>query len=148
MTWPATRHGVCRGQPGVKLIVLVIALILAVAATQACAGRVRPAASPRATSRAATRPAGYEVTAYCKGRITSAGTRVREGIVAADSSLLPIGTVIRIAGLPRGYDGTFRVLDTGAAIRGRRLDLYIADCREAVRFGRRSATVTIVRPAQ
>jgi 3D (Asp-Asp-Asp) domain-containing protein len=143
MTVAAVRHGVCRIGRGLKVILLAFAMV----ATQACAGRVRPAAAPRRPRQATRAAARYEVTAYCKGRITSAGVPVRVGTVAADSSLLPIGTVIRITGLPRRYDGTFRVMDTGPDIRGRRLDLYIADCREAIRFGRRSATVSIVRPA-
>jgi 3D (Asp-Asp-Asp) domain-containing protein len=142
----AARHGICRPDHRLRVILLATALV----ATQACADRNRPVPaprSPRSVPRSVVRPARYEVTAYCRGRTTSAGAPVREGMVAADSSLLPIGTVVRITGLPGGYDGTFRVMDTGPAIRGRRLDLYIADCRTAIQFGRRTATVSIVRSA-
>ena len=43
------------------------------------------------------------------------------------------------------YDGTCRVLDTGAPIHKRRLDVYIPCCDAARRFGRRSVHVTVVR---
>jgi len=64
--------------------------------------------------------------------------------VAADPAVLPIGTVIRIAGAAP-YNGTYRVLDTGPRVRNRQVDLYIADCVAAKRFGRRSVQVTIVK---
>jgi 3D (Asp-Asp-Asp) domain-containing protein len=79
------------------------------------------------------------------GTTTAAGTRVTDGIVAADPKVLPLRTVIRLAGLDGRYNGIYTVMDTGPAIRGRRLDLYLRDCAEAVRFGRRSARVAIVR---
>jgi 3D (Asp-Asp-Asp) domain-containing protein len=87
----------------------------------------------------------FIVTAYCTGRTTAAGTRVTRGVVAADLNLLPIGTVIKLVGLDDPYNGTYRVMDTGSNIRGYRLDLYLRDCAEATRFGRRSGRVSIVR---
>jgi 3D (Asp-Asp-Asp) domain-containing protein len=79
------------------------------------------------------------------GRTTAAGTRVAEGVVAADPRVLPLGTVIRLAGLDGRYNGVYTVMDTGAKVRGRRLDLYLRDCAEAVRFGRRTGQVSIAR---
>jgi 3D (Asp-Asp-Asp) domain-containing protein len=58
---------------------------------------------------------------------------------------LPLGTVIRLAGLDGRYNGTYTVMDTGPKVRGRHLDLYLRDCAEAVRFGRRSGRVSIAR---
>ena len=46
-----------------------------------------------------------------------------------------MGTVIRVSGLQDRYNGTYTVRDTGPSVRGRRLDLYVRDCDEAVRFG-------------
>jgi 3D (Asp-Asp-Asp) domain-containing protein len=57
-----------------------------------------------------------------------------------------MGTVIRIEGAAP-YDGSYRVLDTGPRVRNRQVDLYIADCDAARRFGRRSVQVTIVNRA-
>jgi len=72
-------------------------------------------------------------------------SEVTKGIVAADPNVLPLGTVIRLASLGHRYNGTYRVMDTGSRVRGRRLDLYLPDCAEAVRFGRRSGRVSIAR---
>jgi len=55
-----------------------------------------------------------------------------------------MGTVIRLTGLDR-FNGTYTVMDTGPNVRGRRLDLFMRDCAEAVRFGRRSGRVSVVR---
>ncbi len=86
----------------------------------------------------------FTATAYCSGRVTAAGTAVAPGTVAADPTVLPIGTVIQIAGA-EPYNGTYRVLDTGSRVRNRHVDLYIADCDAARRFGRRPVQVTIVK---
>jgi 3D (Asp-Asp-Asp) domain-containing protein len=91
------------------------------------------------------KPVSFTITAYCTGRTTAAGTRVAKGVVAADPRVLPLGTVIRLARLGSRYDGEYTVMDTGSKIRGRRLDLYLPNCDEAVRFGRRSGRVSIAR---
>ena len=58
---------------------------------------------------------------------------------------MPIGSVVKVNGLERRYNGIYTVMDTGAKIRGRRIDLYLRDCGAAQRFGRRPARVSIVR---
>ena len=90
--------------------------------------------------------ATFEVTAYALHGTTAAGTRARPGIVAADPTVLPLGSRVHI--LDAGaYSGVYRVEDTGRAIRGRRLDVYIANRAEAKRFGRRRLSVEILRSA-
>ncbi len=84
-------------------------------------------------------------TAYCGDGITASGTKPARGTAAADPSVLPMGSTIRLRGSGR-YDGLYVVEDTGSRIRGRRIDVYIHDCREALRFGRRSVIVSVVRP--
>ena len=127
---------------------ILTGLVLVIAS--GCAGGIRPAQPPLPGGEPAdTPPAGkrvtFSATAYCSGTITASGIRVREGIAATDPSLVPIGSVIRVSGLERRYNGVYTVMDTGAKIRGRRLDLYLRDCDAAIRFGRRAATVSIVR---
>jgi 3D (Asp-Asp-Asp) domain-containing protein len=90
-------------------------------------------------------PTVFTVTAYCTGKTTAAGTNVAEGIVAADPIVVRLGTVIRLNGLGARYDGLYTVMDTGSNVRGPRIDLYLRDCREAVRFGRRTGHVLVVR---
>jgi 3D (Asp-Asp-Asp) domain-containing protein len=102
-------------------------------------GRVRPI-GPQGTVGGTP----FTATAYCRGDVTASGTKPAKGIVAADPSALPMGSRIRLSGLDR-YDGLYVVEDTGSSIRGRRIDLYIRNCREATRFGRRRVTVFVVR---
>lgn len=93
------------------------------------------------------KPRPMQATAYCQSGITATGGVTRKGIVAADPRVLPAGTVIRLdTPLPR-YSGTYRVEDTGAAVKGRVVDIYIPDCAAAKRFGRRRVIVHIVEAA-
>lgn len=91
------------------------------------------------------RSARFDVTAYCKGTTTASGVAVRAGIAAADPKLLPPGSVIRIEGVPAAYEGVYTVLDTGPAVQGRIIDIYMWSCYEALDFGRRPAVVTVLR---
>lgn len=87
----------------------------------------------------------FTASAYCKGYVTSAGVAVQSGIVAADPSLLPLGTVLNVSMNDRRYDGVYTVLDTGPAVQGRELDVYMWSCNEALAFGRRQAHLTVLR---
>ena len=81
----------------------------------------------------------FRATAYClKGR-TAMGSGVRRGIVAADPRVLPLGSRIQISA--GAYSGTYVVADTGGAVKGRKLDIWMPNCVEAVRFGRKSVMV-------
>jgi 3D (Asp-Asp-Asp) domain-containing protein len=136
-----------------KLAAVGIWLVFA----QGCAGRLhpspppaQPSPSPVPPSRPAVPPSPVEriafiATAYCRGTITAAGTDIAEGIVAADPAVLPLGTVIRVAGLTPRYNRVYRVMDTGRKIQGRRIDVYVSDCPAAARFGRRRAQVSLLR---
>jgi 3D (Asp-Asp-Asp) domain-containing protein len=72
------------------------------------------------------------------------GTKSRPGVVAADPTVLPLGSRIRIAGAGK-YSGEYSVEDTGGKVAGRMLDLYVKTKREARRFGRRKVRVTVLR---
>lgn len=87
----------------------------------------------------------FDATAYCKGETTAAGTSVRRGIAAADPALLPVGSVIYIDSLGPRYNGIYTVMDTGPAVSGREVDLYMWNCTEALTFGKRSITLTVLR---
>lgn len=122
-----------------------VLVVVAVVATAACAGRVRPGPPPISRSPAETAGVVFTATAYCRGTITATGTRPNERTVAADPTVLPMGSHIRLSGLEKRYNRDYVVGDTGGLIRGRRIDLYMRDCREAVRFGRRSVRVSVLR---
>jgi 3D (Asp-Asp-Asp) domain-containing protein len=87
----------------------------------------------------------FVATAYCKGQTTAAGVRVKRGMVAADPGMLPLGSVVRLDRAPDGYEGIYTVLDTGPKVRGHHLDLYMWSCHEALAFGRRPVTLTVLR---
>jgi 3D (Asp-Asp-Asp) domain-containing protein len=84
------------------------------------------------------------VTAYCQGKMTASGAPVKRGIAAADPQVFPMGSSVRVSGLPGSYNGIYQVLDTGSKVRGRHLDLNMSSCPEARRFGRRTAMAALV----
>lgn len=87
----------------------------------------------------------YTATAYCKGITTTSGVAVQTGIAAADPELLPVGSVVDVDGLPAKYNGIYTILDTGPAVQGRQVDVYMWNCNEALAFGRRPIHVTVLR---
>jgi 3D (Asp-Asp-Asp) domain-containing protein len=85
----------------------------------------------------------FQATAYNIFGRTFSGVPVNTGVAAADPEILPIGSVIHVkAGK---YTGVYTVLDTGPAVRGRTLDLFIPDSQAARQFGRRRVQVRVLR---
>ena len=87
----------------------------------------------------------FSATAYCKGETTASGVGVRTGIVAADPAILPVGSVVRLETPNPRYSGVWTVMDTGPAVRGRSVDLYLWSCKDALQFGRRKVRLTVLR---
>ena len=87
----------------------------------------------------------FTATAYCKGETTASGVSVRTGIAAADPALLPVGTVVRIETPDPKLDGIWTIMDTGPAVQGRVVDLYLWSCHDALRFGRRPIQLEVLR---
>ncbi len=88
----------------------------------------------------------FQATAYCLKGITASGTPVRQGIIAADPRVLPLGTVVHIkAGK---YTGTYTVMDTGGRIKGRVVDVYVPNYRDAREFGRRQVKIRVLARAK
>jgi 3D (Asp-Asp-Asp) domain-containing protein len=87
----------------------------------------------------------FSATAYCKGTTTASGVNVRSGIAAADPDLLPVGSVVQIDAPGARYDGVYTVMDTGPAVQGRHLDLYMWSCHEALRFGKTAVRIVVLR---
>lgn len=79
----------------------------------------------------------FVATAYSlRGRMAN-GQTVHSGAIAADPRVLPIGTVVQIQGM-----GTYTVKDTGGAIKGNRIDIWMSS--NAKKFGRKVVKLTIV----
>jgi len=87
----------------------------------------------------------FSATAYCKGIVTASGVPAQSGIAAADPELLPVGTVVEIDSLPQRYNGIYTIMDTGPAVQGRQVDVYMWSCNEALLFGRRPIHLTVLR---
>ncbi|HKH91858.1 MAG TPA: 3D domain-containing protein [Gemmatimonadaceae bacterium] len=88
-------------------------------------------------------PVPVQLTAYCLQGLTRRDRLVREGIVAADPKLFPLGRYLELY-IGRKYYGRFLVDDTGGKIREGILDIWTPSCREARRFGRRRGTAVLV----
>ena len=85
-----------------------------------------------------------QVTAYSASEeegtawgITRSGTRARPGVVAVDPRVIPLGSRVRIAGLP----GVYRAEDTGGGIIGAHVDVFMESRDEALRFGRQTSVL-------
>ena len=87
----------------------------------------------------------FSATAYCKGLVTASGVAAQSGVAAADPALLPVGSVVEIDSLESGYNGIYTVMDTGPAVQGRQVDIYMWSCNEALKFGRRPIHLTVLR---
>jgi 3D (Asp-Asp-Asp) domain-containing protein len=124
------------------------ALLALILVAEGCAGRVKPVDQPPVTQAPAPPPvptSSFTATAYCTGTRTATGAAPSESTVAADPSVLKLGSRIRITGLGERYNGVYVVADTGPKVRGRHVDLYVPNCRDAVKFGRRRAAVAVMR---
>ena len=86
----------------------------------------------------------FTATAYALEGITASGTRARRGIVAADPRVLPLGSKIRVTGAG-SYSGDYLVEDTGSAVKAHIIDIKVTSVAEAIKFGRRSVRVEVLR---
>ncbi len=90
----------------------------------------------------AAAPQSYVATAYSLRGRTASGLVVGKGMIAADHSVLPLGSRVRIeAG---AYTGVYLVADTGGGVRGRKIDVWVPTTREACQFGRRNVRLTVL----
>jgi len=87
----------------------------------------------------------FTATAYCKGQFTRSGVAVQAGMAAADTALLPLGTVVEVDSPDSRYDGIYTILDTGPAVQGTLIDIYMWSCHEALQFGRRPIRLSVLR---
>jgi len=84
----------------------------------------------------------YTATAYSLRGKTASGQTVSRGLIAADLSVLPLGTRVRLeAG---SFSGEYVVADTGGSVKGRRIDIWTPTAREALQFGRRAVKLTVL----
>jgi len=84
---------------------------------------------------------GYSANDPAQGTnsTTATGSEVREGIIAVDPDIIPLGTEVEIKNM-----GIFTAEDTGGKIKGNRLDIYFDSKKDAKNFGRRGIWVRIL----
>lgn len=86
-------------------------------------------------------PMVFTATAYTwTGNRTATGTWPSRGTVAVDPRVIPLGTELHI----EGY-GSAVAADTGGAIQGQKIDLYMDSEHECLQWGRRKVEVQIRR---
>lgn len=80
-----------------------------------------------------------EATAYCyTGYRTTTGTWPSRGTIAVDPKVIPLGSRMFVEGYGWGV-----AADTGGAIRGNIIDVYMHSHQEAISWGRRRAEVMV-----
>ena len=99
---------------------------------------VKTTGSSRSTAAGASKGA-FSASAYCFTGKTAMGHSVRRGLIAADPRVLKLGSKVYIDAGP--WSGVYLVSDTGGAIKGKRIDIWVPGCSEARKFGRRSVQV-------
>ncbi len=99
---------------------------------------VKTTGSVKAVGAGASRGA-FSATAYCFSGRTAMGHGVRRGLIAADPRVLKLGSKVVISA--GAWSGTYLVSDTGGAIKGKKLDIWVPSCSEARKFGRRNVQV-------
>ena len=79
--------------------------------------------------------------------ITASGARAKRGTVAVDPRVIPLGTKLYIKSLtPDVPDYGFAIAqDTGGAIKGNKIDLFMDTVWECLQFGRRPVMVYILK---
>lgn len=86
-----------------------------------------------------------KVTAYtpydagCNG-VTATGAAAKEGVIAVDPSVIPLGTKVYIPGY-----GVAVAADTGGAIKGNRIDVCFSTKADAYNWGVKNLSVYILR---
>ncbi len=77
--------------------------------------------------------------------MTASGTKAQPGTVAVDPDVIPLGTNLYIASTDGSPDyGFATALDTGSAIKGYRVDLFMEDNETAMNYGIRQVKVYIL----
>ena|GEM_PF-2700077 len=85
-----------------------------------------------------------EATAYTyTGYPTATGLWPREGLIAVDPRVIPLGTELYV----EGY-GYAVAADTGGAIKGNIIDVFFPSLQRCIEWGRRTVTIHIIEKPQ
>jgi 3D (Asp-Asp-Asp) domain-containing protein len=85
----------------------------------------------------------FHATAYCVTGTTRSGAPTAPGLVSADPTVIPLGSMIYVESPLMG--GIYQVLDTGELVKGKIIDIFIPSYEKCVEFGRRMVKVKVLR---
>ncbi len=84
-------------------------------------------------------------TAYCDQGKTASGIHSKEGVVAVDPRVIPLGTRLYIESTDGSWSyGVCLAGDTGGAIKGNKVDLFYDSYSRCMQFGRRSCNIYVL----
>lgn len=98
----------------------------------------RPSRTSDAPPAGQGRQITVDSTAYCLRGFTARGTSVEYGTIAVDPRVIPLGSKIYVPGYGWG-----RALDTGGAVRGNIIDIWLPSSSQCYAWGRRTVTITV-----
>jgi 3D (Asp-Asp-Asp) domain-containing protein/LysM repeat protein len=107
-----------------------------------------PAVEAASTSNTSSREITVKATAYtasCEGCSGTTATGVNllenpnERVIAVDPTVIPLGSKVYVEGF-----GEATAADTGGAIKGNRIDIFIPSEQDAINFGVKQLKVTIL----
>jgi 3D (Asp-Asp-Asp) domain-containing protein len=79
---------------------------------------------------------------------TKTGTYVKEGrTIAVDPRYIPLGSIVYIESESPLIGGFYIAEDTGSAIKGAKIDIFMNDIHQALRFGKQKIKVTVLEGA-
>lgn len=122
-------------------------LVVPSAASTVSKSTSKPAATqkPAATAKYKTmRVTATAYTAYCAGcsGITATGINLRKNpnkkVIAVDPRVIPLGSKVWVEGYGEAIAG-----DTGGAIKGNKIDLFMSSKSSAYKWGRRTVTIKV-----
>jgi 3D (Asp-Asp-Asp) domain-containing protein len=88
-------------------------------------------------------PVPVLLTSYCLRGTTRRGRYVRPGIIAADPRFFPMARYVELY-VGKEYYGRFLVDDTGRKIKGNHIDVWLASCSDALKFGVKRGTAVLM----
>jgi 3D (Asp-Asp-Asp) domain-containing protein/peptidoglycan hydrolase CwlO-like protein len=78
-------------------------------------------------------------TGYCLRGTTATGIPTGWGVVAVDPAVIPLGTKMIVPGYGEGV-----AADTGGAVRGATIDVWFPECSQALAWGQKYVTITLL----
>lgn len=91
-------------------------------------------------------PIEFQATAYCEtGNPTKSGVYPMEGrTIAVDPKIIPLGSTVLVYTEDMELLGIFQAEDTGGAVKGKIIDIYMEDESDCWEWGRQKVFVQVV----